>query len=273
MYYLIKEIIPPIFHTLKWYSFKYGWKGDYNTYQDAKDKCTGYDKGHILKKIIDTTGKVKRGEAIYERDGIIYDNININFQLLSTLLIIAGRNNNKLTLIDFGGSLGTSYYQNIKYLSHLTELNWCIVEQENFVYAGKDFFENEHISFYGSIEDCIAVHPNPNLLLLSSSLQYMSDPYDVINIIQSFKIPYLLFDFIAFNDGNRDRITIQYVPPVFYGIEVSYPCTFFSKEKLESQISNNYKKEFEFTVEPDKYYINFKPFKYAGSLWQIKNAT
>ena len=269
MHYLIKDLVPPILHTLKWYSFKYGWKGDYKTYQDAKARCTGYDEDHILKRIIDTTTKVKNGDAAYERDGIIYDEIKVNHQLLSTLLLIAGRNNNKLTLIDFGGSLGTSYYQNIKFLSHLTELNWCIIEQPQFVDAGKKAFENEHVRFYKSMEDCVAEHPQPDLLLLSGTIQYINHPYEVLNDIQSFKIPYLLVDELGFNDTEEDRVTIQHVPPVFYGIEASYPCTFFSRNKFESQLKETYNKVFDF-VEPEKYYIELKPFKYEGSLWQLR---
>ena len=270
MYYLIKEFSPPVLNTLRWYSFKYGWKGNYQTYQEAKARCAGYDEDHILQRIIDTTTKVKNGEAAYERDGIVYDEVNVNINLLSALLLVAGRNNNKLTLIDFGGSLGTSYYQNITFLSHLTELNWCIVEQPQFVDAGKKDFENEHVKFYYSIEDCLAAHAQPDLVLLSSSLQYMTDPYAVLKEIQLFKVPYLLLDLIGYNDEKRDRITIQNVPPVFYGIAASYPCTFFDRDRLQSQLSEGYKKIFDFISEPEKYYIGFKPFRYEGSFWQIE---
>ncbi len=270
MNYLIREMVPSIFKTLRWYSFKYGWKGDYKTYEQAKAQCSGYDENHILQRIINATQKVKTGEAAYERDGIIYEEIKVNFHLLSTLLLIASKNNNKLTLIDFGGSLGTSYYQNIGYLSHLTELNWCIIEQPQFVDAGKMGFENEHIKFYNSLEDCKTAHQQIDLVLLSSSLQYMSDPYRVLKSIQSFGISYILIDLIGYNDKNQDRITIQYVPPAFYGIDASYPCIFLNKSKLEYQLSDGYNKVFDFIAEEDKYYINFKPFKYEGSLWHIK---
>jgi putative methyltransferase (TIGR04325 family) len=271
MYYLIKEFVPPILNTLKWYSFKYGWKGNYKTYEEAKAKCAGYDQEHILQKIIEGTKKVKTGDAAYERDGIIYDEVKVNINLLNALLLIAGRNNNQLTLIDFGGSLGTSYYQNIKFLDHVVNLNWCIIEQPQFVAAGKKEFENKHVKFYYSIEECLAEHPQPNLVLISSALQYMDDPYGVLKSIQKFNIPYLMLDLVGYNDTDQDRITIQNVPPVFYGIEASYPCMFFDRNKLEGQIKENYDKVFDFIAEQEKYYIEFKPFKYEGSLWQLKS--
>ena len=271
MHYLIKELAPPVIGTLRYFSLKYGWKGNFESFEKAQQKCSGYDENHILNKIIETTGKVRDGKAAYERDGIIYDEVQVNHNLLSVLLLVAGRSDNKLTIIDFGGSLGTSYYQNIKYLSHLKELRWCIIEQPTYVAEGKKSFENEHVKFYYSLEECYAENENPNLILISSALQYIKNPYDLLNHIQSFNAPYFMLDLVGFNDSDKDRITIQNVPPVFYGIEASYPCTFFSKPKLEAQLSKNYEKEFEFVSEFQKYYINFKPFRYEGSFWKNKS--
>lgn len=176
MHYLIKELIPPVLNSLRWYSFKYGWKGDYPSFESAKEECKGYDEEHILSRIADTTKKVISGEAAYERDGILYDKINVNYQLLSALLWVSGKNNGKLTVVDFGGSLGTSYYQNIGYLSHLKELNWCIIEQPSFVALGKEQFENEHVKFYNDLRECFAAQSEIDLVLISSALQYMSRP-------------------------------------------------------------------------------------------------
>ncbi|MCZ4222987.1 methyltransferase, TIGR04325 family [Pedobacter rhodius] len=270
MHYLLKELAPPVLNTLRWFSFKYGWKGNFKSFDEAKERCTGYDESHILNRIVETTGKVRDGEAVYERDGIIYDEVQVNHILLSILLLVAGRNGNKLTLIDFGGSLGTSYYQCIKYLSHLVELNWCIIEQANYVEVGKKSFENAHVKFYYTIEECIADGKTPDILLISSTLQYIKEPYNLLNHLQSVNIPYLMLDLVGYNDTEDDRITIQKVPPVFYGIEASYPCIFFGKDKLKNQIKKNYELEFDFISESQKYYINFKPFRYQGSFWKLK---
>lgn len=269
-HYLVKELVPPVINTLRWYSFKYGWKGNYKSYQQAKKHCKGYDEAHILQRISETTAKVKNGEAAYERDGILYDKVNVNFHLLSALLLIASRNNNQLTVIDFGGSLGTSYYQNLPYLAHLNNLNWCIIEQPNFVTEGKKSFENEHIKFYSTLEECMAIHSKPDLLLISSVLQYLPEPYTFLKKALSLNIPYLMIDLVGYNDRPEDRITIQHVPPVFYGIEASYPCTFFNRKKLEQQLEEDYNKEFDFISEPEKYYVELRPFRYEGSFWKAK---
>ncbi|WP_421020587.1 hypothetical protein, partial [Klebsiella pneumoniae] len=93
--------------------FKYGWKGDYSSFSKAQQKATGYDAQPILEKIISTTKKVRDKEIAYERDGIEYDTVKMNFNLLNSLLLVASRNNGNLNVLDFGGSLGTTYFQNL----------------------------------------------------------------------------------------------------------------------------------------------------------------
>jgi len=270
MHYLLKELIPPIALSLRWYSFKYGWKGNYQSYEDAKQECSGYDENHILNRIIETTNKVKNREIAYERDGITYDKAEMNFPLLKTLLYIASQNDNELTVIDFGGSLGTTYYQNYPYMSHLKKLRWCIIEQPAFVEAGKKDFENEHVKFYATIEDCLKEN-SPHLFLICNVLQYLPEPYQLLEEIKAAKIPYLLLDYVGYNSENEDRITIQHVPPVFYGIKASYPCTFFNRIKVEDKLCESYDKQYDYVAANEKYYLQLKPFRYEGALWTMKD--
>ncbi|CAM4239186.1 putative methyltransferase, LIC12133 family [Pedobacter westerhofensis] len=269
LHYLLKELAPPITSSLRWYSFKYGWKGSYKSFEEAQEKCAGYDQDHILKRIIDTTLKVKNGEIPYERDGIPYDEVQMNFPLLKTLLYIASMNDNELTVIDFGGSLGTTYYQNYPYLKHLKKLRWCIIEQPKFVEAGKQQFENEHVKFYHTIEDCMKEN-DPQLFLVCNVLQYLDEPYRLLDEIRRTNIPYLMLDFMHYNDKDADRITIQHVPPVFYGIEASYPCRFFSRIKIEDKLCESYDKKYDYISAHEKYYVQLKPFRYEGALWELR---
>jgi putative methyltransferase (TIGR04325 family) len=271
MYFILKQLAPPILKTLKNYSYKYGWKGNYKSFESAKKHCKGYDEEHILKRISLTTAKVKNGEAAYERDGIIYEDIKINSPVLNNLLRISAENDNKLTIIDFGGSLGTSYYQNIPFLKHLKELNWCIIEQEHYVKEGRSSFENEQLKFYETIEDCVIDFPTPNLLLISGSIQYVKRPYELLSNLQQIEVPYILLDYIGYNPRKKDRITVQYVPPVFYGIDASYPCLFFDRLKLENQLKENYEKVYEFNCDSDTFYLELIPFKYEGSFWKLRD--
>lgn len=269
MHYLVKQLVPPIFHTIRWFSFKYGWKGNFASFDAAKQQAGGYDADHILQSIIKSTGKVRDGLVPFERDGIEYDKIKMNFPLLSTLLMLASQNGNQLTVLDFGGSLGTSYFQNRSFLKGLSRLDWCVVEQENYVKAGKELFESEQLHFYFTIEDCLKKH-QPDIIIFNGVIQYIGTAFQLLEQVAQTGIKYLLFDTTAYIDGETDRYAIQHVPPEFYGLDASYACIFFSKSKMFKFLKEYYHLCFEFISEPDKYYLELMPFQYEGQLWQLK---
>lgn len=240
---IIKAITPPIiinfFQKLK-NSVKRQliWTGDYKTWEDAQARCTGYSSEIILERVKNSLLKVKNGEAVYERDSVLFDEIQYNWALLAGLLKAALENDGKLCVLDFGGSLGSSYFQNQKFLSSLKELHWCIVEQTHFVDCGKEYVEDEHIEFFDTIEKCMTKY-KPNVILLSSVLQYLEKPYDWIEKFVSLNIPYIILDRTSFIASPKDRITVQNVPQSIY--LASYPCWFFNEKKLMHAFRKNYK--------------------------------
>ena len=87
---------------LSYRTYKYGWFGNYSSWQDAKKDSVGYDSDLILEKVKNSLLKVKNGEAIYERDSILFDKMEYSWPLLAALLWIANKNMAKLNIIDFG---------------------------------------------------------------------------------------------------------------------------------------------------------------------------
>jgi putative methyltransferase (TIGR04325 family) len=50
--------------------------------------------------------------------------------------------------LDFGGSLGSSYFQNKKFLDALRLVEWNVVEQENFVATGELVSKIKHCNSF-----------------------------------------------------------------------------------------------------------------------------
>ena len=59
----------------------------------------------ILGKVLEATLKVKNGEAVYERDLVLFDHIEFYWPVLSGLMWVAARNNGRLNVLDYGGTL------------------------------------------------------------------------------------------------------------------------------------------------------------------------
>jgi putative methyltransferase (TIGR04325 family) len=257
---VFEEIIPPI--LIKAYRIisnnKYGYFGNYSSWEDALKDSDGYDSDLILEKVRDSLLKVKEGKAVYERDSVLFDKIHYSWPVLAGLLRIASANKNKLSVLDFGGSLGSHYYQYKQFLLDLDELRWSIVEQEKFVLCGQQLFENEQLKFYSDIENCLN-HEKPDVILLSSVIQYLQYPYGLLEYLLDCNIKHMLFDRTPFIKGCDDRLTVQRVPPQIY--DASYPAWFLNKSKFLDYFKSKYALIAEFDA-PDIVNItsNFKGF-------------
>ena len=237
----------------------YGWHGNYSTWGEALKRSSGYNSRLILDKVSISAGKVRDGHATFERDSVIFNEVIYSFPVLSSLLWIAAQNNNRVNVLDFGGALGSSYYQNKIFLDSIQEVNWCVVEQPDFAREGMKRFSTDRLHFYNSIEDCLNDY-KIDVILLSSVLQYIDEPYRLLDKIITKNIKYIIFDRTPFIKGD-DRITIQKVHPSIY--KATYPCWFFNKNKFTSYMSQAYDTIVEFDA-LDKANIpsEFKGFLY-----------
>ena len=209
----------------------YGLSGDYRCWDEAERGSSGYDTRIILEKTTAALLKIKAGEAAYERDSVLFDEIQYAWPLLAGLLWVASQSGGKLDVLDFGGSLGSTYFQNRIFLSGLTELRWNVVEQPGHVRVGRERFEDDHLKFYEHVEECLAA-TDPNVVILSSVLQYLEHPYDTLMKLLTVPSDHVIVDRTPFWDGPADRLCMQHVPPSIY--PASYPSWVFSADRFRS---------------------------------------
>lgn len=224
-----KDWIPP--GLLKTYRRiqKYGFSGDYSSWQEVQQVITGYDAINILEKVKLASLEVRAGKAAYERDSVIFEKVYYSFPVLAGLLRVAVENQGNLSVLDFGGSLGSSYYQCRDFLSNLKELKWNIVEQKHFVECGKQFFEDDCLKFFYSIEDCLNSE-TPDVIFLSSVVQYLEHPYQFLQQLVHYNFKHIIFDRTTFLETGSDRLTVQTIPPEIYS--ASYPAWFLNRESF-----------------------------------------
>lgn len=221
---------------LKLFGNPWGWKGNYATWAEAQKQASGYDDDSILLKVKDALLKVKSGEAVYERDSVLFDKVEYSWPLLAALMWIAAQEQGKLHLIDFGGSLGSSYFQNKQFLDNLSDVKWNIVEQEMFVKCGKEFFETQQLGFYETIDACLA-EMSVSTLISSSTIQYIEKPFEMLDSMIRHKFKYIVFDLIP-TWGKPSRIKVQTVPPTIY--EASYPCWILNETDFLKKFEHSY---------------------------------
>jgi putative methyltransferase (TIGR04325 family) len=213
-------------------------EGDFPSWEVAAEQCTGYDAPEILDRILEATLKVKRGEALFERDSVLFDRIEYAWPVLAGLMWAAARNAGKLNVLDFGGALGSSYFQNRKLLQSLPDMRWNVVEQRHFVEVGKARIQDDQLRFFRTIEESLA-ESRPNVILASSVLQYLPDPIEIMNKLPISGADCLVIDRTPFADCANDRLMVQRVPPAIYS--ATYPMWVFSKSRFLAALEDEWR--------------------------------
>lgn len=242
----LKEFLPPV--VIRGLSrlrpVKYGWFGDYDTWEDALSRSSGYAEETIAAKVLDAALKVKNGTAAFERDSVTFERIDYPWPVLSSILWAAASKGSQLTVMDFGGSLGSTYYTLRHFLSDV-DVRWHVIEQERFVTLGKANFEDNRLKFFLTPNDCLLNGP-VDLILLSSVLPYLQEPYKVLEELIDLSVPFIVFDKMPFlSGGDKDRLTIQRVNPAIYS--ASYPAWFFEERKFLRVMEKQYEQVAEFS--------------------------
>jgi putative methyltransferase (TIGR04325 family) len=239
------------------------YSGSYPDWATAEACSSGYDSTWILERVKQARLKVMAGEAKYERDSVLFEEVQHSFPLLAGLLRAAMENGNRLSVLDFGGSLGSGYFQCREFLSVIPSLKWGVVEQEHFVKCGREQFETEQLKFFYTIAECVQ-QVKPNVVLLSSALQYLQDPYVILDELLANKVPYIIIDHTPFSKSDGDRITVQHVPTAIYG--ASYPCRIFGKQSLPRIVYGRYEVLARFDSSYGSAISNGKELTYRGMI-------
>jgi putative methyltransferase (TIGR04325 family) len=192
----------------------------------------------------------------YERDGILFDKVEYSWEVLSGIMWVAAQNKSSINVMDIGGSLGTTFFQNKAFFKNINLVSWNIIEQPNYVRAGKSNIEDEVIKFYSTVEDCLQ-NSSPNIVLISSSLQYMHNADIILNTLINIETEVIIFDRTIIQDSNINKIFVQYAPKSIGG---SYPCYSISESWLFNKLNKNFKLlvDFESLPFPELEAINSK---------------
>ena len=235
----VKSFLPPfIYQKIKNNSkFSVTFKGRYSSWAEAANVSLGYDSSIILDRVLEASLKVQNGEALYERDSVLFNEIQYSWPLAAALGLTAGEYDGNLHVLDFGGALGSTYFANRNLIKSFKRVTWSIVEQQNYVKAGNKYFSNDILTFYDTIQD--AKNQNPiNCVILSAVLQYLENPYDIIAEICKLKPAYIILDQTITNNTENNSYHVQLTPSSIY--KASYPCSSLSEKKLMNQMAPHY---------------------------------
>ena len=206
--------------------------GNYRSWDEAcvaaeQELPGGYSCDAILQRVSSAIQMVRRGEAAYERDGVVFPRLEFRKSLVAAMLYIADHMQGQLRILDFGGALGSTYWQNHEVME-LFSINFQshIVEQDLFVEYGKKYVPE--CSFYNEINK---VDVNfIDAAMISASINYTDKPYTYLERLLALQLPYFIVDRTMFNIADFDRLVVETVPENIY--RAVYPCWLLHEEKF-----------------------------------------
>ena len=183
--------------------------GNYRTWEEAL-QATGPYKPEMA-TLIDTVRRYRDREPSYLNQ---YDPScrGISYPLLAGLLTASVRCGGRLSVLDFGGSLGQTWFGLEWTLRHLpVPTTWCVVDQPGCVEGALPWFESDQLRFYTSVEAAVSEH-ELNTVVCSSTLQYLDQPYDVLDVLARLKLPHIILDRTAVSNEDTELIMRQHTP-------------------------------------------------------------
>ena len=212
--------------------------GNYRNWSAAIKNSKGYSDNKIFIKSKESFLQVFRKKAKFERDSLLFYSEIINYPLIKILNKFQKTKGACLNVLDFGGSFGSTYFQNYSILKNKNRFDWAIVEQIKLVKFMRKFKLEDNLNFYLSISNYITQR-RPDVVLFSSVIQYLKSPYKIINFLIKKKIKFFLFLKTPFF-YDKEVIKVQKVPKHIY--DSSYPIRIFNQcSFLKIFLDNNYK--------------------------------
>lgn len=247
---------------------KSGWDfyftGDHASWDEAERSAEGYGSESIVQKVLDATRQVMEGKACFERDSALFYEKEFDFRLACVFGVLAARKK-RVSVLDFGGALGSGYWKNRELLRKFgTEFTWNVVEQGSYAAVGKEKVSNGELMFYDGIDE--VGEGKADLAVLSSVLQYLPDYKGALSKLMALEPEYILIERQPV--GARERICVQHVNETIY--RASYPARIIDEGELMGILGEKYSKVAEFGSEADggRAYADGMEFKYKGYLME-----
>ena len=200
-------------------------RGNYRTWEQALKFSKGYNDNIIFEKTVESLKKVLLKQAIFERDSFMFYKESYD----ETLLLIFKKIKKKIKkiyLCDYGGSLGSLYFQH-RSLFKSNLIDWNVVEQKHYVKYANNKIDIKNLYFYDNLN--FLSKKRINVVLFSSSLQYLKYPYQILDKMIKKKISKIIIHRSPFMKNN-EIIKIQYIPKHIY--DSSYPIRILNINKI-----------------------------------------
>lgn len=241
-----RDLLPPIAIN-SFHDFRAG-RREYRSLVEAQNAAASsnsstYSSDALTKTVVEKT-ELFRSSAMVNDQAIASG----EFALLAATLRF--RDLMHLSVLDFGGAAGASYYRARPWIS-ATSVDWRVVETNAMVEAARSGAPAE-LSFHTTLSAATTGWTKPpELVLLSSTLQYLDDPEVALTDLVNMGPEVLLLARTPLAESNRSHIVLQRsrlsengpgpLPTGTSDCSVAYPATYVPLEMVRHTLDTGYR--------------------------------
>ena len=198
-------------------------RGPICSWDEGFNKSNGYESDDFFVKALNSAKLVSEVNTIYERDSVIFRDKLINEFIMFWLFFQKACQKEHLIILDFGGGYGSTFNQNKRFLNELDNYKWIVLEQSRVVNESINVFNFPNLFFVKNIENAIKISEDINVLIISSSIQYIKKIDQQLLELINLKTSIIILDRIPFHfyDNIDNVILCQKVDSSIYN--TSYP--------------------------------------------------
>ncbi|MBI1867923.1 MAG: methyltransferase, TIGR04325 family [Methylocystis sp.] len=212
---VVKRLAPPVLLDLARGRLAtrhpYTWEGVYRHLRDVPVENAGYGDADHMQDVA-TQSKALLGELNAGRRPRLWH------ELLAVVAATASAHSQELTVVDFGGGLGTGYIHLHSVLQQATTIDYHVIDLPEMCEKGREVFAGTMgISFHSVLAD---VRARPDIVYANSVLQYIEDYAGQIRALAALRAPLLLLARTAAGDvptfASRQLTLVKKVMPYWF---------------------------------------------------------
>lgn len=238
---VIRLLIPPL--ILKVLRRKSRAQIEFDDYSAARKAALGgaYEDFQLVSAVVDKNQIFKE---------TLQSNLSLDLTSLRTLIPLASMQiNEHLKVIDFGGGGGMHYFIARAVLDPSIPIRWNIVETKRMVELAQKNSDTE-LKFFEDLHIAHSELGNVDLIFTSSTLQYCTNPLEILGKLLDLDAKYLFITRTPFLEESKQIVTIQTsrlsdngpgpLPKGYKDRFVSYPITYIDRVSVERMIGEKY---------------------------------
>lgn len=217
---LAKDLLPPMLARPLAKSMRtWGMFGDYRDWQNAKAHSASY------------TTDLEIFGAMHKRYRDSAETPELRLSFLACLALPAALLSRPLRVLDFGGGLGSLYFQVAPEIGSKID-SWRVVELSDVAAYGRREFERGPLQFFIDLNSALQDH-RPDIVVFGSVLHYLENTYGLLAEIATREPEFIVIDRTPI--GTRERYMVQKIPKNLGG--GSYPLRILNEGDLGKVLS------------------------------------